>query len=115
MTGEINQDKIEKLYSALDKWAVQMDFRLNPDKPFVYELLNGLLTNELRYGYRSRPCRLTVGTLSEDKDIRCPCIAYMKDDVKEYGACFCELFVSIGRANGTQKRVVVPDRRPPKF
>jgi ferredoxin-thioredoxin reductase catalytic subunit len=75
------------------------------------DILQGLLVNEARYGYRSCPCRLAWGVKERDKDIVCPCV-YRDPDIKEYGSCFCGLYVSVAWNEGTVEHPRVPERRP---
>jgi len=100
----------EKLYEILSKYAESQGIRLNRDKEFVLEILAGLLTNELRYGYRSCPCRLAGGVREKDADIICPCI-YRDPDIKEFGSCYCNLYVSKEWNEGNIRHVRVPERR----
>ena len=83
----IRQEDIDKLYEQLKKDATAGGYNLNPDIEFTKSLVNGLLTNEKRYGYQACPCRLASGAKEEDLDIVCPC-DYRDADVVEYGACF---------------------------
>lgn len=90
--------------------AKQSGYQLNPDREFVEELAEGLLRNKERYGYASCPCRLSKGVFSEDKDLICPC-DYRDDDLADYGACYCALYVSKEVASGERKLTSIPDRR----
>jgi len=101
----------ENLYNILSKYAESQGIRLNNNKPFVMDILEGLLTNESRYGYRSCPCRLAWGNREKDSDIICPCV-YRNPDIKEYGSCYCELYVSIDWNEGRIEHRHVPERRP---
>lgn len=101
----------EKLYDILAKYAVSQGIRLNKDRPFVMDILQGLLTNEVRYGYRSCPCRLAWSVKEKDADIICPCV-YRDPDIKEYGSCYCELYVSVDWNEGNVEHRHVPERRP---
>lgn len=101
----------EQLYVILSKYAESQGIRLNKDKRFVMDILQGLLTNEARYGYRSCPCRLAWGEKEKDKDIFCPCV-YRAPDIKEYGSCFCGLYVSVEWNEGRLEQRQVPERRP---
>jgi len=101
----------EQLYTILSKYAGSQGIGLNKDREFVMDILRGLLTNEARYGYRSCPCRLAWGVKEKDADVICPCV-YRDPDIKEYGCCYCELYVSAEWNGGTIKRQVVPERRP---
>jgi ferredoxin-thioredoxin reductase catalytic chain len=101
----------EALYTILSRYAESQGMRLNSDKPFVMDILQGLLTNEARYGYRSCPCRLAGGAKEQDADIVCPCV-YRDPDLAEYGSCFCGLYVSVAWNEGKVERRQVPERRP---
>ncbi len=101
----------DKLYDVLSRYAESQGIRLNKDKGFVMDILAGLLTNEARYGYRSCPCRLAWGRKEKDADIVCPCV-YRDPDIKEFGSCFCGLYVSVEWNEGTIERRQVPERRP---
>lgn len=91
--------------------AESRGYKLNPDLSFLNELLEGLKTNEERYGYPSCPCRYAAGVFEIDKDIICPC-DYRDVDVEEFGACYCGLFVSKEVYEGKRKLQPVPERRP---
>ena len=101
----------EKLYDVLKRYAGSQGFELNSEKEFVLDIMTGLLRNEERYGYRSCPCRLAAGVQERDADIICPC-RYRDDDVKEYGSCYCYLYVSPAWNAGKIPHAVVPERRP---
>lgn len=100
----------ERLYEILLKYAHSQGIGLNADKSYVLDLMAGLLKNEARYGYRSCPCRLAAGVKEKDKDIVCPCL-YKDPDVKEYGSCYCGLYVT-DAWNSSKERPRVPERRP---
>jgi ferredoxin-thioredoxin reductase catalytic chain len=101
----------EKLFELLTKFAGSQGISLNKDKTVVMDILKGLLVNESRYGYRSCPCRLAVGDKEHDRDIFCPC-AYRDADLKEYGSCYCLLYVTNEWNAGKIKHLMVPERRP---
>ena len=101
----------ERLFDILSKYAGSQGVLLNKDKEYVLEILEGLLANEARYGYRSCPCRLATGIKEKDADIICPC-AYNSPDIKEYGSCYCKLYVSKEWNEEKIKHVKVPERRP---
>ncbi len=101
----------EKLFDILFAYAQSQGIRLNRDKEFVMDIMRGLLTNEQRYGYRSCPCRLAWGEKEKDKDIVCPCV-YRDPDIREYGSCYCELYVSVEWNEGKIPHRQVPERRP---
>jgi ferredoxin-thioredoxin reductase catalytic chain len=101
----------DRLYEILLKYAESQGIQLNMDKEYVIEILEGLLKNESRYGYRSCPCRLATGVKEKDKDIICPCF-YRDPDIKEYGSCYCRLYVSKEWNEEKIKHVKVPERIP---
>lgn len=101
------------LYLRLKKEAEAAGYFLNPDVPFVLDLMDGLLTNERRYGYWACPCRLADGVRELDLDIICPC-DYRDPDLDEYGACYCALYVSEEVAQGRKPVQPVPERRAPE-
>lgn len=84
---------------------------LIPDKDLLQGFLEGLQTNEQRYGYMSCPCRLASGVFDFDRDILCPC-DYRDPDVAEFGACYCRLYVSKEVFDGKKELPSVPERRP---
>lgn len=86
------------------KWVLQ------PDKTMLNDLIEGLATNKDRYGYRSCPCRLASGNKEKDRDIICPC-KYSEPDIKEYGHCFCALFLSKDFFEKGQESRKIPERR----
>lgn len=99
------------LYETLKRYAVLQGMDLNRDRDFVLDILAGLLRNEERYGYRSCPCRLAAGQEEADRDIVCPC-AYRDEDVRQYGSCYCSLYVSREWNEGKVSHAIVPERRP---
>jgi ferredoxin-thioredoxin reductase catalytic subunit len=101
----------EKLFEVLGNFAEKQGFELNSDKEHVMMLMEGLLSNEARYGYRSCPCRLAKNDKDADKDIICPC-DYREPDVEEFGSCYCGLYVSNDWNSGKLEKVRVPERRP---
>ena len=105
--------EVEKLYEMLKKAQEPKGYFFNNDKPRVYELLEALTVNKERYGYMACPCRLASGNREQDNDIICPCI-YREPDVKEYGSCYCSLYVSKKWNEGNIEHQYVPERRPPE-
>jgi ferredoxin-thioredoxin reductase catalytic chain len=85
-------------------------YHLTPDPELLQGLLEGLKTNEERYGYPSCPCRLASGKLEYDRDIICPC-DYRDPDVMEFGACYCRLYVN-NKVYESKELPTVPERRP---
>jgi len=107
-------NEVEKLYEALRKTQEPKGYFFNTDKERVHELLEGLVTNKERYGYMCCPCRLASGDREKDRDILCPCV-YREDDVKTYGSCYCNLYVSKEWNEGKIPHAYVPERRPSPF
>ena len=105
------QTDIQQLFEMLKKIQEPKGYYFNNDRERVDELLESLLKNKARYGYMSCPCRLSSGNRDKDKDIICPC-AYRDDDVKDYGSCYCALYVSKEWNEGRLAKKYVPERRP---
>jgi ferredoxin-thioredoxin reductase catalytic chain len=103
----------KQLYENLKKLQEPKGYYFNDDMDMTMPLLESLIINKERLGYMACPCRLANGEIEADKDIICPC-TYREDDVKEFGACFCALYVSKGYNDGTIEKQVVPERRPPE-
>jgi ferredoxin-thioredoxin reductase catalytic subunit len=102
----------EELYEMLKKIQEPKGYFFNKNKEWVLNILKDLLINKDRYGYMSCPCRLATGDREKDRDIMCPCL-YREADVKEYGSCYCNLYVSRQWNDGKIKNQYVPERRPP--
>lgn len=101
------------LYENLKAIQEPKGYYFNKDMEMTMPLIESLITNKDRLGYMACPCRLANGEFEADKDIICPCV-YREEDVKEYGACFCALYVSKEYNDGTIEKEVVPERRPPE-
>ncbi|HPJ14111.1 MAG TPA: ferredoxin-thioredoxin reductase catalytic domain-containing protein [Spirochaetota bacterium] len=112
MNSEVSEKEAEDLYKKIKSAADSGGYILNPDNSFTLALIEGLIVNEKRYGYQACPCRLASGTKNEDLDIICPC-DYRDQDINEFGACYCALFVNRAIADGKQKLLPVPERRNP--
>ena len=104
---------VEKLYDTLKKAQEPKGYYFNKDKERVFELLEALITNKERYGYMACPCRLASGNKEHDRDIFCPCV-YREPDVKEYGGCYCNLYVSKEWNEGKIPHEYIPERRSPE-
>lgn len=100
-----------ELYEMLRKVQEPKGFFFNKDKDWVLSIIADLLVNKERYGYMSCPCRLSTGDREKDRDIICPCV-YRLDDVKEYGSCYCNLYVSLEWNEEKIEHDYVPERRP---
>ena len=101
----------EALYEMLRKVQEPKGYYFNNDRERVFEMLEALLVNKERYGYMACPCRLASGNRKNDEDMICPCV-YRIQDVKEYGSCYCNLYVSKEWNEEKIAREYVPERRP---
>jgi ferredoxin-thioredoxin reductase catalytic chain len=104
---------VARLYDTLKKIQEAKGYYFVKDQEHVYRLLEGLLVNKDRYGYMVCPCRLASGDRDADMDIICPCV-YREPDVKEFGSCYCNLYVSKAWNDGAIAHEYVPERRPPE-
>jgi len=80
-----------QLLKWAEKYAESQGFNVNEDKRRVNMVLNGLLANEKKYGFRYCPCRIVTGNKEEDKLKICPCY-WHKDEIKKDSKCKCGLF-----------------------
>ena len=101
---------IEAVQARAQADANTFGYHLTPNPELLQGLLEGLKTNEERYGYPSCPCRLASGKLEYDRDIICPC-DYRDPDVLEFGACYCRLYVN-KKVYESKELPTVPERRP---
>ncbi len=101
---------IDQVRKRAEADARTYGYQLTPDPELLQMFLEGLKTNEERYGYPSCPCRLASGKLEFDRDIICPC-DYRDPDVQEYGACYCRLYVT-KEVFDSKQLPDVPERRP---
>ncbi len=101
---------LEQVRKRAEADAKTYGYYLTPQADLLQMFLEGLKTNEDRYGYPSCPCRLATGNLELDRDIICPC-DYRDPDVAEYGACYCRLYVTKAVFE-SQNLPEVPERRP---
>jgi ferredoxin-thioredoxin reductase catalytic chain len=106
-------EAVEALWRQLDEEAEAGGYHLNPDRNLTRSLIEGLIVNERRYGYRACPCRLSFGKKEEDLDIICPC-DYRDPDLAEHDACYCALYVSGAVLKGEKRVESIPERRPPR-
>jgi ferredoxin-thioredoxin reductase catalytic chain len=106
----MTESSIEQVRARAQADARTYGYHLTPDPELLKGLLEGLKTNEDRYGYPSCPCRLAAGKLEYDRDIICPC-DYRDPDVLEFGACYCRLYVN-DRVYESKELPTVPERRP---
>lgn len=101
---------MEQVRKRAEADAKTYGYFLTPQPDLLQMFLEGLKTNEERYGYPVCPCRLGTGNLDLDRDIICPC-DYRDPDVAQYGACYCRLYVT-KKVFESQDLPEVPERRP---
>ena len=101
----------ERRYQVLNREAERSGYHLNPDLLMTMGLIEGLLTNNKRYGYEACPCRLSLGTIDDDRDIICPC-DYRDSDLSEFGACYCGLYLTDDLISSNTSAPSIPERRP---
>lgn len=99
------------ILERMKKNAMDNGYCICPDGELLQDLIDGLATNEDRYGYGACPCRISSGLRLYDSDIICPC-EYRDVDVNEFGMCYCGLFVSEELKNDPSKIKPIPERRP---
>ncbi len=106
-------ENFKKATEFVKKVAKLRSWELNPDREFLDSIIEGLATNYERYGYYLCPCRDGSGDRTEDRDIICPC-TYCVPDQKEYGYCYCGLFLTKEFAEEGKQVSQIPERRPPE-
>lgn len=82
----------KQLLEFSEKYAKSQGFKLNPNKKITNKIIEGLLANEKKYGFRYCPCRALTGNKKEDAKKICPCF-WHKQEIKDDGKCLCGLFV----------------------
>ncbi|MCL2359316.1 ferredoxin-thioredoxin reductase catalytic domain-containing protein [Candidatus Bathycorpusculum sp.] len=103
---------LETVRKRAEADAKNNGYYLIPQTELLQMFLEGLKTNEERFGYPVCPCRLGTGNIDTDRDIICPC-DYRDPDVAQYGACYCRLYVN-KTVYESQNLPEVPERRPPE-
>jgi len=110
--SEMTDEKVDIIHNRLKNEADKSGYNLNPDVGFARDLVRSLLINQERYGYWACPCRLAAGDKDEDIDVICPC-DYRDQDLNDFGACYCALYVSQEIADGEKSPEPIPERRSP--
>lgn len=111
MTGSVTLPDVERRYQELNRDAEQGGYHLNPDLSMTKGLIEGLLINKGRYGYEACPCRLSFGSIDDDRDIICPC-DYRDPDLSDFGACYCGLYLTGAVIASGRGAPAIPERRP---
>ena len=101
---------LEQVRKRTEADAKSYGYYLTPQSDLLQMFIEGLRTNEDRYGYPSCPCRLATGNFEIDRDIICPC-DYRDPDIAQFGACYCRLYVN-KTVFESQNLPEVPERRP---
>ncbi len=101
---------IDQVRRRAEADAKTYGYYLTPQPELLQGFLEGLKTNEDRYGYPLCPCRLASGVYDYDRDVICPC-DYRDPDVAQYGACYCRLYVN-KEVYESKNLPEVPERRP---
>ncbi len=83
----------EDVVKAWSDLTTKSEFRLWDDKESVKTLSEGVLENDKNKGLKYCPCRITTGDKEKDLSLVCPCNFKTQKTWKEYGECWCGLFV----------------------
>jgi ferredoxin-thioredoxin reductase catalytic chain len=68
-------------------------FKVWDDSESVKQLSLGVLENVKNKGLKYCPCRITTGDPSKDFKLICPCNFLIQETWKEFGECWCGLFI----------------------
>jgi ferredoxin-thioredoxin reductase catalytic subunit len=107
----LDMETKEGMRKYVKQVAERNEWILNKDKETFNDLIDGLVDNKRSYGYQSCPCRLASGKRDLDRDLICPC-DYASPDIQEYGACYCNLYLSPNFYEKNVDFIAVPERRP---
>ncbi|MBD3350477.1 MAG: ferredoxin:thioredoxin reductase [Candidatus Lokiarchaeota archaeon] len=107
----MKEKNIDDTFKFMKMVADHQGWKLNRDEDFLKMLAEGLTINWNRYGYYSCPCRDASGDKDKDKDIVCPC-DYCVPDQKEYGHCYCGLYLTPEFYESDKETQSIPERRP---
>jgi len=101
----------EELRKFSNLYAEGVGYKLNTDKEVVDKILDGLLDNENKFGYRYCPCRVITGDKEHDSRAICPC-EYHHKEIEVLGRCACNLFLRRNSPNSLDTRAPkMKDRR----
>jgi len=107
----MEMETIGGMNKYVNQVAEKNNWILNKDDQTLNELIDGLVNNKKNYGYQSCPCRLASGKRDLDRDLICPC-DYALEDIKEFGACYCNLYMSLSFYDKGRDYINIPERRP---
>lgn len=103
----------EGMIKYVRKVAETNNWIIIKDELMFKDLIDGLVENKVSHGYQSCPCRLASGKRDIDRDLICPC-DYAPLDIKDYGACYCNLYLKPDFYEKGIDFIAVPERRPEK-
>lgn len=99
---------IQDVQAFLEAVSTKQKLLLNPDRDHRDSIAEGLMEMFNNLGYYCCPCREAWGERDKDRDICCPC-DYCTEDIKEYGQCYCGLFIA--DSSRGKELTSIPDRR----
>lgn len=73
--------------------TTKSEFEIWDDAESVKTLSEGVLENDRNKGLKYCPCRIPTGDEVKDLNLICPCNFKILKTWKEYGECWCGLFV----------------------
>jgi ferredoxin-thioredoxin reductase catalytic chain len=84
----------EEVLGVWDDFGEQSKkFKVWEDRESVKQLSLGVLENVKNKGLKYCPCRITTGDPDKDFKLICPCNFLTQQTWKDYGECWCGLFV----------------------
>lgn len=86
-------DTVEGMVRVWEDLIKDKEFKLAEDRETVETLAKGELENMKGKGLKYCPCRITTGDYEKDLSLICPCNFLVQKTWKEYGECWCGLFV----------------------
>ena len=90
--GIFSSENINDMLKNAEKYAQENNFKLNPNKTIIENILKGLLKKKKEKGEFYCPCRILKQDKKQDEEIICPCV-FHKDEIAKDGHCTCLLFV----------------------
>jgi ferredoxin-thioredoxin reductase catalytic chain len=89
--GVINT--VEAMVKVWEDFTKEKEFKIVEDREIMETLAKGELENMKSKGLKYCPCRITTGSFEKDLSLICPCNFLVQKTWKEYGECWCGLFV----------------------
>jgi ferredoxin-thioredoxin reductase catalytic subunit len=84
---------VEELVAVWSDFTEGTDFKLADDREMIETLARGELENQKNRGLKYCPCRIITGDFEKDLRLVCPCNFFIQKTWKDYGECWCGLFV----------------------